>query len=211
TSLKDGDCVGIGFGRTTAELADLLVPSKPRAIDVVPLVGESSSGLIGTFSQVNVHVLNIAGNFNGTPHFLLAPLLVQSPALRDMIVADEAIRSTVSYWDRLTHICVGIGTLPPAAGEVVYIGSENLDCFAEQGGVGDVCVRYFDSEGNFLDNDLYQRVIGISVEQMRKPEHFMVVGSGIEKARAVHALLHCKLVTELFVDEELARAILNLK
>ncbi|HEX9028835.1 MAG TPA: sugar-binding domain-containing protein, partial [Anaerolineales bacterium] len=64
-SLKDGDCLGIGFGRTMAELASLLVPSKPRAIDVVPLVGESSSGLIGTFSQVNLHVLNIASNFNG--------------------------------------------------------------------------------------------------------------------------------------------------
>jgi len=211
SSLKDGDCLGIGFGRTMAELADLLVPSKPRTIDVVPLVGESSSGLIGTYSQVNLHVLNIAGNFNGTPHFLAAPLLVHTQALRDMLVADEVISSTVSYWDQLTHICVGIGTLPPAQAEVVYIGNENLDGFAEAGGVGDICVRYFDSAGKFLDNNLYQRVIGIGVEQMRRTEHFMAVASGIEKARAVRALLRSHLVTELFVDEELARAILNLK
>ncbi len=208
-SLKDGDCLGVGFGRTMSELADLLVPSKPRAIDVVPLVGESSSGLIGTYSQVNLHVLKIAGNFNGTPHFLFAPLVVHSDALRDALMSDEVIRTTVAYWDRLTHICVGIGTLPPAPNEVVYIGAENLPTFAEAGGVGDLCVRYFDRNGNFFDTPLYKRVIGICEEQMRRPEHFLAVGSGIEKVRATTSLLRSQIVTDLFIDEELARAILS--
>jgi len=208
TSLKDGDCLGVGFGRTMAELADLLVPTKPRRIDVVPLVGESSSGLIGTYSQVNLHVLKIAGNFNGTPHFILTPLMVQSKELRDMLIADESIHSTVGYWDHLTHICVGIGTLPPALGEVVYIGNENLSGFSGLGGVGDVCSRYFDSTGKFIDSQIYDRLIGIGAAQLRKPEHFMAVASGAEKAKAAVSLVRSHLVTDLFVDEELARAIL---
>jgi deoxyribonucleoside regulator len=209
SSLKDGDCLGIGFGRTMAELADLLVPSKPRAIDVVPLVGESSSGLIGTYSQVNLHVLKIASAFSGTPHFLLAPLLVHSDALHDMLINDDVVRSTVKYWDRLTHICVGIGTLPPAAGEVVYVGEENLSGFAEAGGAGDVCVRYFDASGSFVDSPLYHQVIGVSVDQMSKPEHFIAVASGLEKAHATTSLLRSHVVSDLFVDEELARAIIQ--
>lgn len=208
STLKNGDCVGIGFGRTMAEVADLLVPSKGRSIDVVPLMGESSSGLIGTYSQVNLHVLKIARTFNGTPHFLLAPLLVQSAKLHDLLMEDEVIQSVVEYWNRLTHICTGIGTLPPIAGEIVYIGEENLRVFQDAGGVGDICSRYFDRHGRFIENPLYQRLIGIQTEQLNKAAHFMAVASGPEKALATASMLRNKMITELFVDEDLARAIL---
>jgi DNA-binding transcriptional regulator LsrR (DeoR family) len=208
TTLKDDDCLGIGFGRTMSEVADLLMPSKSRKIDVVPLVGESSSGLLGTYSQVNLQVLKIARNFNGTPHFLHAPLLLNSDSLRNMLLEDDVIRLVADYWDRLTHICVGIGTLPPIAGEVIYIGEENLTAFLAAGGVGDVCSRYFDSNGSFIESPLYKRMIGIRPEQVRKAAHFMAVASGSEKAKATAGLLRGRLVTELFVDEDLARAIL---
>ncbi len=207
-TLQDGDCLGIGFGRTMAEVADLLVPTKPRKIDVVPVIGESSSGLVGTYSQVNLHVLKIAGTFEGTPHFLLAPLLVNSDVLRDMLVADPNIQPVVEYWDRLTHICIGVGTLPPVTGEVIYIGQENINVFIEAGGVGDICIRYFDAEGNFINNPIYEQVIGINVDQIRKTKHVMAVANGSEKAKAITSLLKAHLITELFVDEDLARAIL---
>jgi DNA-binding transcriptional regulator LsrR (DeoR family) len=209
STLKDGDCLGIGFGRTMAEVADLLVPSKGRDIDVVPLMGESSSGLIGTYSQVNLHVLKIARNFNGTPHFLLAPLLVQSENLHDLLMKDEGIAPVAAYWNHLTHICLGIGTLPPIAGEIVYIGEENLRIFQDAGGIGDVCSRYFDQRGRFIENPIYNRMIGIQVDQMRKAAHFMAVASGTEKAAATAGLLRNNVVTDLFVDEDLARAILT--
>lgn len=208
-TLQKGDCVGIGFGRTMAEVADLLVPSKPCNIDVVPLVGESSTGLIGTYSQINLHVLKIARAFGGAPHFLLAPLMLNSAHLQLQLLEDNGIRSTTQYWDQLTHICVGVGTLPPVSGEVIYIGEENLPLFLNAGGVGDVCSRYFDTAGNFIDAPLYNRLIGIHPKQMRKAEHFLAVASGAEKAGAVSGLLRSGLVTELFVDEELAHTMVN--
>jgi DNA-binding transcriptional regulator LsrR (DeoR family) len=209
-TLEEGDCLGIGFGRTMSEVADLLVPSKPRQIDVVPLVGESSTGLIGTYSQVNLHVLKIARAFGGNPHFLLAPLMVNSDVLQQQLLQDEVVSSTTQYWERLTHICVGVGTLPPVTGEVIYIGEENLPLFLDAGGVGDVCSRYFDESGNFIEAPLYNRFIGIHPTQMHKSEHFIAVASGSEKAQALVGLLRYRLITELFVDEELARAIVNL-
>jgi deoxyribonucleoside regulator len=208
-TLQDGDRLGVGFGRTMAEVADLLVPSKSRKIDVLPVVGESSSGLVGTYSQVNLHILKIARNFNGTPHFLFAPLLVHSDALRDMLISDETIRPVIEYWNNLTHICIGIGTLPAVAGEVIYIGEENLDMFMEAGGVGDICSRYFDSDGHFIKNPLYNQIIGISFEQIRNTKHIMAVASGPEKAKSTESLLKANLITELFVDEDLARAIVK--
>ena len=207
-NLQDGDVVGIGFGRTMAEVAELLAPSKSRKAHFLPLVGESSSGLIGTYSQVNLHVLKMASSFNGTPHFLHAPLMVNSPTLRNLLLEDEVIHSVTRYWDQLTHACVGIGTLPPVTGEVIYIGPENLDQFEKAGGVGDVCSRYFTAGGDFIEAPLYDLVVGIRPEQLRRTQHVLAVASGPEKAQATSSLLRAGLITELFVDEDLARAIL---
>ena len=90
----------------------------------------------------------------------------------------------------------------------MYIGEENLRIFQEAGGVGDICSRYFDRHGRFIENPLYQHLIGIHPDQMRKAAHFMAVASGPEKALATASMLRNNMITELFVDEDLARAIL---
>jgi deoxyribonucleoside regulator len=207
-TIQDGDTIGIGFGRTIAEAADLLAPTKNRKVDLLPLVGESSSGLIGTYSQVNLHVLKMARGFNGTPHFLLAPLMVSTRQLRDMLLEDQGVCSVTGYWERITHACIGIGTLPPVTGEIIYIGEENLGAFHAAGGVGDICSRYFDYVGKFIDHPIYERMIGINPTQLRQAEHVLAVAVEPEKAEATAGLLRSGLVTDLFVDEDLARALL---
>lgn len=208
-TLQDGDVVGIGFGRTMAEVAELLAPSKSIKADFLPLVGESSSGLIGTYSQINLHVLKIASSFNAVPHFLHAPLMVHSHTLRNMLLEDKVICSVTQYWDTLTHACIGIGTLPPVTGEIIYIGEEYLGEFEKAGGVGDVCSRYFTRDGQFIDSPIYNQIVGIHPEQLRKAKHVLAVASAPEKALATASLLRSGLVTDLFVDEDLARATLT--
>jgi DNA-binding transcriptional regulator LsrR (DeoR family) len=208
-SLQNGDCLGIGFGRTIAELSGLLTPSNLKRINVVPIIGESAASLIGTYSQVNVHALKIASSFGGIPHFLLAPLMVESQALRDLLVADMSIKPVIDLWNRLTHVCVGIGTLPPVQGEIIYIGEENLKSFSEAGGVGDICTRYYDKSGKFIESSLHERIIGIRIDQIRKARHVIAVASGTEKAFSTASLLRSNILTDLFVDENLAKAMLS--
>ncbi len=52
-------------------------------------------------------------------------------------------------------------------------------------------------------------MIAISAAQISRVEHFLLVAGGIEKAEATACLLGSGLVTDLFVDEDLARAILT--
>jgi DNA-binding transcriptional regulator LsrR (DeoR family) len=134
--------------------------------------------------------------------------MVNSPVLRNMLLEDEVIHSVTQYWDRMTHVCIGIGTLPPVTGEVIYIGEENLDEFQRAGGVGDVCSRYFNAEGEFIDSPIYERFVGIHPEQLRSVKHVYAVASAPEKAQATISLLHSGIITDLFVDEDLARTIL---
>jgi deoxyribonucleoside regulator len=207
--LQDGDVVGFGWGRTMGEIGNLLAPSKPRKIDVVPLLGESASSFTGVYSQLNQMIMQIAHSFDGTPHFLLAPLVVGSRQLRDALYADDVVQQVASRWENLTYACMGIGSIPPSQGQIVYIGEENIAAFREAGSVGDICVRYFDPEGQYVHTDFHDRLIGIDIAQLRKARHVIAVAGGHDKTRAAAGVLRSQIINELFVDEELAREILN--
>jgi deoxyribonucleoside regulator len=206
--LQDDDVVGFGWGRTMSEVANLLAPSKPRKIDVVPLLGESASSFTGVYSQLNQMIMQIAHSFTGTPHFLLVPLVVGSRELRDALYADPVVSEVAYRWDNLTYACMGIGAIPPSQGQIVYIGEENMAAFRAAGSAGDICVRYFDQEGKYVHTDFHDRLIGIDVSQLSKTRHVVAVAGGADKAKASAAVLRSRIVNELFVDEELARGIL---
>ncbi|MGA2111655.1 MAG: sugar-binding domain-containing protein [Anaerolineales bacterium] len=204
--LHDGDVLGFGWGRAVMEVVGLLAPSKPRRIEVVPLIGESS--YTGSYTELNEIILRAARSFSGDAFFLLAPMLVDSRKLRDALLRDKGVREVADRWDRLEVACVGIGALPPAPGQIVYIGEKNAARYQEQGAVGDICARYFTSQGDCLESSPYAWLLGISPEQLRKAKCVVAVATGLQKQRAILAVLRTGLLTDLFVDEELGDAIL---
>ncbi len=209
--LQDGDIVGFGWGRTAMEVANLLAPGRPRRVEVVPLWGESSNEILGSYSQINQIILQIATSLGGTPRFLLAPLMVGSPALRDMLLADPVVRPVARRWEHLTYACASIGAIPPSRGQIAYIDEATMKAVERAGAVGDLCVRYLDVHGRFIELDINERLIGISPEQLSRARHVIGMAAGAERAQATVGALHSGLLSELFVDEELARAVLKLQ
>ncbi len=208
SQLRDGDVLGLGWGRTTSRMVDLLAPTQPVSIDVAPLLGES--GQESTYSQMNHLILRTAQHFGGRPHFLLAPMVVGSPELRDMLSRDMVVREVAAQWDRMTMACFGIGVLPPTPGMIVYVGDAHAPMLMSEGAVGDVCVHPFNQHGVILKTPLTDCLIGVGVKQLRRTPCRIAVASGIEKANAVSGALRTGLITHLFVDTGLAAAVLAL-
>lgn len=207
--LQDGDILGLDWGRTIMEVVNLLAPSQPRHIDIVPLLGESSS--TGTYTQLNQIVLQAARAFSATPYFLLVPLIVGSKNLRDALMADVTTQDVISRWNHLSHVCVGIGPIPLIEDQIVYIGQENLSELIRQKAVGNITAHYFDSEGKILTQEFKDRLIGISMEQLLKTKNVIAAAGGVEKSRAVAAALRIGVITHLFVDDALALRLLENK
>lgn len=204
--LQDGDVIGLGWGRTITESVNLLAPSHPRRIEVVPLLGESS--FTASYSQMNQLTLQMARAFGGEPYFLLAPLVVGSSALRDGLLADEAVQSVTARWTHLTVACVGIGALPSVAGQVVYLGEANVGGYMARGAVGDMVARHFSIDGKQIYMPLDDRILGISFEQLRTAHTVVAAAGGAEKAQAVLGALRTTLITDIFLDQDLAEAVL---
>lgn len=206
-NLDDSDILGMAWGRTITRLVQLLAPSVPRQIDVVPLMGER--GYTGNYSQINQIVLQTARSFNGHPYFLLTPMFVGSRKLRDDLLNDPVVSQVVERWDRMTTAVIGIGAVPPQPGSIVYVGMKYMHMMQGAGAVGDICGRYFDDNGNLIEAEFYDRMIGISLDQIRKGHTVVAVAGGIDKTRAVLAAMKTKLFSVLFVDEMLADSMLQ--
>jgi DNA-binding transcriptional regulator LsrR (DeoR family) len=182
----------------------LFAPRHPRKAFVVPLVGESASSYRRSFSQINRTVLQISQACDGIPYFLLAPLLVDTPELCQLLRADATIAPVVEKWDKLDHACIGIGTCPPIEDEVVYIGEDNVKKYKALGAIGDTCTRYFDAQGNYIKTDIHDRTIGVTIDQLFKARNLYIVGAGAGKTDAICAFIEKKKSVNLFIDEELA-------
>jgi len=206
-SLHDGDILGLAWGRTITRIANLVAPSAPKQVEVVPLMGERD--YIGNYSKINQIVLQTSEALGGTPYFLLAPMLVGSKQLRDDLILDTSIREVVQRWEALTVSVIGIGAVPPQEGAIVYVGERYMQAMQDQGAVGDVCGRYFDKNGNLIDAEFYDRMISIDLDQLRKVKTVIAVAGGVEKTQSVLSSIKTGIYSVLIIDELLAQSIMD--
>jgi len=206
-TLKDGDTFGLAWGRTISVVVDLLNLSHALRIDVLPLMGES--GHSGMHSQMNQMVMQAAQRLSATAHFLSLPMVVSSPDLCNALVKEVGIRDVIERWDQINLACVGIGVVPPVPGMVVYIGDEQLPRLIEAGAVGDLCGIYYDREGRIITSGLEDRLIAVSLRQMRAMGNLVAVACGEDKAVAVLGALRTGLISTLFIDQKMAERILD--
>ncbi len=205
--LRDGDTLGLAWGRTTAAVADQLDATQARRVAAVPLMGES--GHSGLHSQMNQLVMEAAQRLEAEAHFLSLPMVLSSAKLRNALVQEAGISDIIDQWDRIELACMGIGVVPPVPGMVVYIGDEYLPRMIEDGAVGDMCGIYFDRDGRIIKSGLENRMIAASVEQLQAAGSLMAVACGEDKAVAVLGAMRTGLISTLFIDQAMAERILT--
>ena len=204
--LREGDRFGLGWGRTTSLIVDLLKPPHQLGIDVLPLMGES--GHWGMHSQMNQLVVRAADHLHATPHFLSLPMVLSTPKLRNSLMREVGISDVIGLWDQVSLGCIGIGVVPPVTGMVVYVGEEHLPRLTDAGAVGDMCGIYFDREGRIIENGLEDRMISASYDQLKKIDCLVGVAYGDDKAVAVLGALRTGLISTLIIDQNMAEKIL---
>lgn len=210
-TLRAGDVVGISsWSATLLATVDAMRPvSTTSDVHVVQVLGGVGS------PEAEVHATALTRRFartvNGTSVLLPVPGVVGSASARAVLEADEHVRRTVEWFPRLTVALVGIGALEPSP---LLARSGNVFTDAELreveslGGVGDVCLRFFDHAGRPLESSLDERVIGLSLEQLAAVPRSIAVAGGLRKVPAIRGALRGGFVTHLITDEATAVGLL---
>lgn len=212
STLIGGDTVGISsWSATLLAAVEAMRLSRGSVVDtVVQLVGGvgdpgvqmMATRLIGLFAQ----------HTGASPVFMPAPAMLGTPAARDSLAADASVTAVMDLWPGLTLALVGIGSVEPSP-LLQQSGNALVDADLEQlrarGAVGDVCFRFFDADGAPVRSDVDDRVIGISVEQIRQVPRRVGIAGGRRKHAAIQAALRGDWVNVLVTDVGEARRLVE--
>src|SRR4051812_8544407 len=207
--LHSGSSIGVAGGRTLRELINHLQPSeRTSTITVMQLMGN-----IGPMpDQIDALELSrtLAQHVAGTFYTLNAPALAQSRTARDVLMSHDHISVVTSLFSRLDVAFVGIGTLEDSAFiERGVVTQAETAALGGAGAVGEICGRFFDRQGRECETEYRDRVISISLDDLRSRPEIVAVTNGSHRGEAIRAALQGRLITSLVIDEHGARSLLG--
>ena len=205
-SLRDGEVLGLGWGRTLSATAQEL--GRLPKVSVVQLTGATE--MTRHLSPVEV-VRAIGLRSGGDVMPIFAPLLADDAATAAAFRRQPAIASAVAMFDRVTTAVMSVGSWRPSASQLHdAVEPETREHLLERGVVAEIGVTLVDALGSEVAPEFTDRCIAVSASQLRRIPRVIGVAAGSEKALAAVALARGGWVSELVVDEALADAAISL-
>ncbi len=207
-AIKPKSVLGVGWSTTLKCIPRFFSPGKHTPRCIAQFVGA-----VGEMFGANAYEIAMElGRILDVPvEHLPAPAIVESRSVRDALMRDPAISRTLEWARRSDIGLVGIGTASPSSTMVQtgYLSAEDMEMVASRGAVGDILSHYFDIEGNLVPTPWEDRIVGLTMEELRRVENVVGVAAGEEKTDAVIGAVRSGVINTLVVDEPLAEAIID--
>ncbi len=205
--IQPRDIVAMAGGRTIHELVHHLPTTRTKALTVVQAMGSVDSN-VSVFDAQDVGRV-VAQRLGGIFLSLNTPAFIPEKRTRDALLQLEQVRSVHENLGRARVALVGLGTL--ANSVFVERGTLNAAMIRElekAGAVGEVCGRFFDADGEECATAWRDRVISVSLAQLRKIPQVIAIVSGTDRSAGILAAIKGGLIKSLVIDELGASALL---
>jgi len=201
--------VGIAWGSSLYEMVKFLKSKPLNNLKVVDLIG--SVGKL--FSDINASELarKFAQNFNAKNYFLNSLAMVQNKETKEYLLKEKEIRDVLDMVKELDMAIISIGTVSFDSTIVrdLKIDKDTLENIKSKGAFGDICFRFFDKNGNKVDTDFDNRIVGIDLEDFKKVKIKVCISGGLSKLEAIEVAVKNKLVDILITDSLVSESLLN--
>jgi DNA-binding transcriptional regulator LsrR (DeoR family) len=202
--------VGFCWGSTLRYMEQALTPQRNPNAQVVQIIG----GLGQPDAEVHATELcrGVSRALGCRLTLLPVPGIVADVRTREALLSDVHVQRAVGAFDDLDIAFVGIGA--PTRDSVTMrdgsiISHADLDNLLHRGVVGDIALRYYDTNGECIDSDINERIIGIDLEQLKKVPKVVGVSGGPDKLAAIRGALEGHLVDVLITDSITASGLLE--
>jgi DNA-binding transcriptional regulator LsrR (DeoR family) len=153
----------------------------------------------------------LAELYNGVAKHLTGPAIAGTEEIAQALTGDPAIARTLNEAAAADIAVLGLG---PVAGTVALleqgeITPVELNRVIAHGAVGDLAGRFFDRDGQPVDDEWNRRVVGLTLDQISRIPTRVVAAGGPEKVEAILAAVRGRLVSVLITDEYVAKALLE--
>jgi len=202
--LCENDVLGVSWGGTIQRAANEFPRRYIKHLNVCQLVGSVSSDALLAAEESTIHIAKRTGAKCNT---LPVPAVVSSVQLAKQLRAEPIVQKHLAQFKELTKVFFSVGDMSDDS--MVYaIGMATAEEWesnrSSRGAQAVLAGRFLDKNGERLDSDFTQRIMGIELEQLRAVPMRMFVAGGEAKLDAVNATLAGKYATHLVIDDVLA-------
>ena len=208
-TIQPGETIGIAWGTTLDAMVRAMIPLPCDRVRVVQMLG--GIGPPDSASYAAALVRRLAQQLGAAPVLLPAPGIIATPAVRDALRGDPHVEAALRHLDGLDAAYIGIGSLDtnPVLNDGHSIPPGTRAELAAAGAVGDLALRFFTAQGCFAQTSLDERILGITVDQLRATKRVVAVAGGPEKHDAIRSALRTKVLDVLITDRRTAETLAN--
>jgi len=200
------DVLGLAWARSVSAMAGALPPLP--GVPVVQLTG-ALSFQVGDSSSIDL-VRDVARASGGPAYVFYAPFTVRDAATARGLRAQPEVAQAFSQLPRVTKAVAGIGFWGPGE-STLYDAAEERDrqALRRLGVRADISGVFLSADGEPVETELTERMIGIDAEQMRAIPEVIVIAFGMAKVPAMRAALRSGLIGGVVTHTALAQALLD--
>ncbi|XBO84403.1 sugar-binding domain-containing protein [Enterococcus faecium] len=124
---------------------------------------------------------------------------------------NEFNQELIEYWRKIDVAIMGIGSPNFKASESwkQFYGEDVLAYLEGKKVVGDVVSRFYNIEGDHIENTLDERLIGIDITDLKRIPYRIGVAESLNKADAIASALKGCYINVLVTTEETAQEVLK--
>jgi deoxyribonucleoside regulator len=206
--IQDKDIIGVTWGTTMYAVARQLQPKNVKGVEVVQLKGGISHSHVNTYAADTVNLF--AEAFNTVARYLPLPVIFDNTDVKRIVEEDRHISRIIELGKQANIAVFTVGTVKEDAllFRLGYFSKEEQKLLKKTG-VGDICSRFFDKDGNICSREINNRTVGIDLSELRNKEKSILVAGGQRKVEAIQAALAGKYANILITDQFTAQSLLT--
>lgn len=206
--VKANDKIGVSMGKTIAGISRYIDLNSKLNLMFIPLIG----GVGQTKAEIhpNQIIMDLARAFGGKFKLLHAPAVVSDVNIRNSFLMEKSIENILEEGKQVDIAIIGIGSPVIEKSTIMssgYFDTNDVKKFKKQKAVGDICLQFYDINGGCEKFEFNNRVVGISLDDIKKIETVIGVACGEEKIEAIVGALNGNYIDVLITNYSNANTI----
>lgn len=209
-TIKNGDMVGVSWGKLLAAVVDSMSYQRKNKCRVLQLVGAQNMNMSGLKSDEIAR--EMANKLNCPSYMLYAPVVVEYPETKQMLMKEKSIRTNFEQMENCTVGVFGIGELDETSTmrQIGYLSAEDIEHLRNEGFCADISMNPIRQDGSYDNCYLENRLLNADMDCLKKIDNVVAVASGVHKANAILAVLRSGCLNTLILDAKTAERIITI-
>jgi deoxyribonucleoside regulator len=202
--------IGMLWGPTVLQFSFSLPRGQHPGLTIAQM-----GGMIPTIpgrNAIDPAVTTAAEMLGANADLIAAPLFVDTPVVREAFMSDSRIAAALENARQadMYIFSVGKATIDGGLYQSGYVTATEIAKLESEGAVGELCGLFYSVTGESCGAELESRTIALNRDEIRAIPQRVLIAAGASKAPAVAGALAGGYATEVFLDSELATALLEL-